>query len=417
MRKVILYGAGQGGKKAFMWFGKDNVACFIDNSIEIQKSGMYGKSAMSLADFMMQYGNDSGLQDKYDIIIAIEQRWIIHQVAYELEKKGICQYSIFLDVQRRWRSSEQFLDRDRGRYSCEQESVKDIRLAQNKWLLRHVTPAALTPAVGILREKQLRILFYTVQAFEEFNKVLGIVPVMEAGTLLGAVRHKGFIPWDYDLDFCIPRFEYNMLCEYLLENYEVYILANRNPMKNVWRKTGVSGKKPYTVFLAYGEISLAITEDREFEGFGTLNRNRIVDIVPLDVFPADADLNTYKQKIDEYREFWNREGDFYDLILEFQRMNPQFSKKPEQGDLLGRAVDCAVGAAYVASPGRWFDRQLYRFDDIYRTHAMPFENVSFEAPARAEEILVKMYGEDFMQLPNRYGVHKENPDFLFTEKY
>ena len=105
------------------------------------------------------------------------------------------------------------------------------------------------------------------------------------------------------------------------------------------------------------------------------------------------------------------------MILEFQKKNPLFSKKPDKGDLLGRAVDSAVGTAYVASPGRWFDKQFYRFDDIYETQSMLFENVYFEAPAKAEVILTKMYGEDFMLLPNRYGVHKENPNFLFTEEY
>lgn len=417
MRKVILYGAGRGGKEAFLWFGSDSVDCFIDNSIENQKNGAYGKEVMSFADFMERYGKDDELQENYDLVITITHRWVIHQIAYELEKEGICRYSVFCDIKRRWGSAKQFLDRDRGQYSCEQESVKDIRLAQNQWLLRHVDPAFLTPATGKLREKQLRILSYTVQVFEEIHNALDIVPVMEAGTLLGAVRHKGFIPWDYDLDFCMPRYEYNKLCEYLLKNYEVYMLADREPVKNKWRKTGAQGKKPYTVFFNYGEISLAITEEREFEGFDTLNRNRIVDIVPLDVFPADADLDTYNQKIEEYRSFWNREGDFYESILNFQEKNPLFSKKPEKGDMLGRAVDCAVGTAYVASPGRWYDKQLYRYEDIYDTHPMPFEHVSFEAPANVEEILIKMYGENFMQLPNRYGVHKESPNFLFTEEY
>ena len=140
-------------------------------------------------------------------MISIGSKWVVHQIAYELEKHGINNYSVFSDVERRWKSPVEYMGRNTEEYSCEHESVDRIRLAQNAWLLRHIEVSKLSPAIGGLRNKQLKILSYTQNAFNEFKSQPGIKPIMEAGTLHGALRHRGFIPWDYDLDYCIPRNE------------------------------------------------------------------------------------------------------------------------------------------------------------------------------------------------------------------
>lgn len=55
-----------------------------------------------------------------------------------------------------------------------------------------------------LQEIQLEILKETIKVFEKN----GIRYVVSDGTMLGAVRHKGFIPWDDDVDLSIPRSDY-----------------------------------------------------------------------------------------------------------------------------------------------------------------------------------------------------------------
>lgn len=54
--------------------------------------------------------------------------------------------------------------------------------------------------------KQLELNMLLI--FDEFCRTHGLVYYLAGGTLLGAVRHKGFIPWDDDIDVCMPRRDY-----------------------------------------------------------------------------------------------------------------------------------------------------------------------------------------------------------------
>ena len=61
-----------------------------------------------------------------------------------------------------------------------------------------------------IRPLQLRILKILL-AVDKVCKEHGLRYYIMAGTMLGAVRHKGFIPWDDDLDIGMPRADYDLL--------------------------------------------------------------------------------------------------------------------------------------------------------------------------------------------------------------
>ena len=60
-----------------------------------------------------------------------------------------------------------------------------------------------------IQSKLLEILLY----FQKFCQENGLGFVLAGGTCLGAVRHKGFIPWDDDVDILMPREDLNRFVE------------------------------------------------------------------------------------------------------------------------------------------------------------------------------------------------------------
>lgn len=80
-----------------------------------------------------------------------------------------------------------------------------------------------------IRPLQLRILKILL-AVDKVCKEHGLRYYIMAGTMLGAVRHKGFIPWDDDLDIGMPRADYDLLMshskEWLPRPYEAVCAEN-----------------------------------------------------------------------------------------------------------------------------------------------------------------------------------------------
>ena len=71
----------------------------------------------------------------------------------------------------------------------------------------------------ILKNTQLELL----DAFKTFCNAHNLRFYLFGGTLLGAIRHNGFIPWDDDIDVCMPRDDYDKFLKLFNENDKYYL--------------------------------------------------------------------------------------------------------------------------------------------------------------------------------------------------
>ena len=77
--------------------------------------------------------------------------------------------------------------------------------------------------IGVERKKHWKILLDMLEEVLIVCQRHGLTVWLGAGSILGAVRHKGIIPWDDDIDICMPRPDYEkFLDSFKCENLAIY---------------------------------------------------------------------------------------------------------------------------------------------------------------------------------------------------
>ena len=118
-----------------------------------------------------------------------------------------------------------------------------------------------------IQREELSILKKTIK-FLDNNKINYFI---FAGSLIGAVRHKGFIPWDDDIDIAIPRADYEKLIQILLKR-------DLTIDKNI-KVDGYEVGKSYWPFLKIINENICVETKNRWEQF------LWIDIFPLDGLP------------------------------------------------------------------------------------------------------------------------------------
>ena len=77
--------------------------------------------------------------------------------------------------------------------------------------------------MDIKRAQKINLML--LKEFDRFCRKHDIKYRLEAGTLLGAIRHKGFVPWDDDCDVALTRENYQKLLDCLkFDTFDNYLL-------------------------------------------------------------------------------------------------------------------------------------------------------------------------------------------------
>ena len=117
-----------------------------------------------------------------------------------------------------------------------------------------------------VKKIQLEILAY----IDSFCKKNNISYFINYGTLLGAVRHKGFIPWDDDIDISMDREHYNMFIEKFNQDSSKYKILSLD-----------TDKAYFNNFIKVVDTTTKIVDNRNYKTFSC---GVFVDIFPMDKF-------------------------------------------------------------------------------------------------------------------------------------
>lgn len=241
-------------------------------------------------------------------------------------------------------------------------------------------------------EAQILLLDLFIELQEQCTAA-GVQYYAVAGTLLGSIRHGGFIPWDDDIDVVIMREDYDRLVNHLEKNLgEDYCVVTRE-------------NSPYYY--------------QEYPKLCYKNRQGVPSELAVDIFVYDAtDISRKKLRA------------FQDKSLHFLYAVKRYKVQKRNGEELSidnNAERALVGAVAAITPysvvekafnkiirmsgsdnkeyiTNWgshyhYEKATYSRSVFGKPQQLMFEGIEMDVPEKYEVFLLQTYGRNYMQLP------------------